>query len=256
MACCIKMPKYYIWSNVQLQVKMEASASFTSFLFKVSRYKQFSCVSFKACVFVKSVISTLWKWKCRVLSKSFVVVRYSEDMVQFKARFLDLLDLNRTKANKCKHCDKTFSHGDSLKRHTLMHIGEKLNGHCKMKKSLNQAQYRNTHTHNNEKTEETSQDKPGDTREDDLKLHKKVHWGEEPHKCTLCKYFSKRFDNLQQHMRIHHMKSHWVELVQQSVNVWHEWYEWAHFIEMFLDIFIEMLWNWQMAKMATMIFVV
>ena len=91
-----------------------------------------------------------------------------------------------------------------------MHIGEKLNGHCKMKKSMNKAQYRNTHlsTHNYEKTENTNQDKPGNTRKDDQKLHKKVHWGEEPHKCTLCKYFSKRFDNLQQHMRIQHMKTH------------------------------------------------
>ena len=81
------------------------------------------------------------------------------------------------KSNKCNQCDFASSRADKLRRHLIMHSGEKPN-------KCNQCEYESSYA-------------------SALRTHLNRHSGERPYKCNQCDYASSYVFSLRTHLKTH-----------------------------------------------------
>ena len=84
---------------------------------------------------------------------------------------------NVIKSHKCNQCDYASSHAGNLRRHLIIHSGEKSN-------KCNQCDFASSYT-------------------SCLRTHLKTHSGEKSNQCSQCDYASSHAGNLRTHLKTH-----------------------------------------------------
>ena len=99
-------------------------------------------------------------------------------------------------------CSKSFSHNNSLKRHSLFHSGEKPQRCPQCNFSCNDASNLKVHVkkHIEDKLHQCNQCEYTTIQPSNLKRHKKSHSGEKPNRCTTCEYSCITTGELKVHM--------------------------------------------------------
>ncbi|XP_037711111.1 zinc finger protein 184-like [Drosophila subpulchrella] len=109
------------------------------------------------------------------------------------------------KGYKCSYCQKIFAHPSMLKRHMLMHTGERpfKCSHCT--KSFRQNGNLTLHfrTHTGEKPFKCTTCKSAFPSQSRLTEHKRIHTGEKPFRCTVCRKAFPNVSKLNQHRKVH-----------------------------------------------------
>ena len=105
----------------------------------------------------------------------------------------------------CAQCNKPFSHAGNLKRHLLIHAGEKKLKCMQCNYSTNEAGNLGKHTiiHSGDKDHNCAQCNKSFNQVSNLKTHLLTHTGEKKHMCTQCNYSANTAGNLKIHIKIH-----------------------------------------------------
>jgi len=111
------------------------------------------------------------------LNNKVVVTKTDNTQEELLTRQKFWLENSQIKMHFCEICGKSFASESRLKRHTMIHTGEKPHSCGTCGKSFNQSS--------------------------DLKKHKRIHTGEKPFSCETCgKLFSRAY-TLKEHQRIY-----------------------------------------------------
>ena len=105
----------------------------------------------------------------------------------------------------CTLCFKSFVDGKDLKRHILIHTGEKPHKciFCAFStKSIGKLRNHNF-THTGEKPFSCAECSKSFSEHGSLKIHNRIHTGERPYKCSFCNHASVSAGNLKAHILKH-----------------------------------------------------
>jgi KRAB domain-containing zinc finger protein len=125
------------------------------------------------------------------------------------------------KPHRCDVCDKSFLHPVTLKTHKMLHTGEKLHSCDVCDKSFARAENLKIHkvVHTGEKPYRCDVCDKSFAHAGSMKYHKLFHTGEKPHRCDVCDKSFSQASNLKVHKRIHTVtveKSHFCKICNKS----------------------------------------
>lgn len=117
------------------------------------------------------------------------------------------VDENGTKTRRhlCKGCGKTFGHCSDLRKHVLVHTGERP-FHCRLcTKTFSRSTNLNKHmkVHTGQKPHFCPDCPKSFATKGDLQRHLIIHSGLKPFECHLCEQCFSRKDKLTRHLKLH-----------------------------------------------------